>query len=244
MWKTLSSGLEKDGFCICEGFHVNHYNTLVPKYALPTYQRSDPIGFVIGATKEFWTPFSNHLRKSGKISPDPVDSYCRNTIQQTIQQTISEYNSTNTEKVEYDLRFYDSPPKSGKFVHVQTAGHVAGFAYYDGDTFWSASGKYGVWFVYRAVLVVNMNFGELGVPEPVLPLPVLSEKEKMEIERLTKLAEETFWQDSSILLQIRDVCEVGKLEWRYSGSLLDYFYPIQTTKTQVLHSILQQPHET
>lgn len=132
----------------------------------------------------------------------------------------------------YEIRF-DWHTSKTDFVHIQTAGHVAGIAYYDKESFWSAHSTFGVWFSFRGVIVFDTPF--IG-KSPELPLPVLTAEEKEEIKKFTEQAQSEGWTNYSTLLKIRNVCQTGQ-DYRYTGSLLDYFYPISTTKQQIIERI-------
>jgi len=234
--RSLQPKLANEGFSICEPFRITSYNNLVTRYPLPTFNQPNPTGILIGNTSSFWPKFVAHLKRVGSIQSDPVDSFCQGVIEGIVKEEI-EKSEGRGEALKYELRFYNSMPKSGKFVHVQTAGHVAGVAYYDSEIMWSVSSTYGLWFVFRAVLVIDAEF---DFSEPSIPLPLLPEEVKMKMKKLTERAMAENWSDPKTLLEIRDSYEIGKSEWRYDGELLNYFYPIGTTKTEVLTRVLSQ----
>lgn len=75
--------------------------------------------------------------------------------------------------------------------------------------------------------------------KPPITEPLWSPEEKERIAQLTRLAVDQCWADVSTLLKIRTESTVGK-DWQYTGLLLDYFYPIGTTRQEVLARIRQQ----
>jgi hypothetical protein len=108
-------------------------------------------------------------------------------------------------------------------------------AYYDQDTWWCAHKKFGLWFALRGVVTFELPF----VPgsEPALPEPIITQEEKEEIKRWTEQAMQEGWTNFDTMLKIRNACATG-YEHRYEGLLLDYFYPINTTRQVILEKIL------
>jgi len=218
------------GFDICAPFRVADYNEKVTKFLLPTWE-SDNVGIIIGSTKAFWYGFTSFIRSVQEVPKNPVDTYC----QETIQKIVS---ALNLSKESYDLRFDTDTPASGHYVHVQTAGHVAGVAYYDQDTMWSASTEFGVWFVFRAVITLSVPFSSITSPI-ISPVPIFTTETKKEMKELTQQAMSEQWSDPATLLAIREVCLIGKEKYRYSGLMLDYFYPVNTSRMAVIQRIRQ-----
>jgi len=208
-------------------YEVQDYNELVPKYPLPTYNRQYTTGLVIGSTKKFWDHFVADFKKTKELS-NPVDKFCSRKIQELCAANLTD--------VVYEVRHDYHAPSTGKYIHIQTAGHVAGVAYYDKETMWSVHPEYGTWFVYRGVVIIGCDFGG---DIPKRPGPVLAEDEKQLIVAFTKKAGEEGWKNAQTLLDIRRACKTGQ-SWQYEGTLLDYFYPIHRTKQEVLEAILRE----
>lgn len=93
---------------------------------------------------------------------------------------------------------------------------------------------YGLWFVFRAVVVFDV---EWSGPDPGEPVPVLSKETQEKIKQLTARATKEGWKNVSTLLEIRDSCPVGR-DHRYEGDMLDYFYPISAPRQEVINRIL------
>lgn len=106
---------------------------------------------------------------------------------------------------------------------------------YDQDTLWCAHPVYGLWFVFRAVVVFDV---EWSGPDPSEPVPVLSKDTQEMIKQLTARATKEGWKNVSTLLEIRDSCPVGRERWRYEGDMLDYFYPIAAPRQEVINRVL------
>ncbi len=109
---------------------------------------------------------------------------------------------------------------------------------YDTETMWSAHPTYGLWFVFRAVVVFDIAF--VG-PDPPYPVSVLTTEEKDNIKKLTLQAVEEGWRNPATLLAIRNTCAVGKEGgWNYEGDMLKYFYPIGTSRQDVIDHLLKE----
>ncbi|PRP80704.1 hypothetical protein PROFUN_11577 [Planoprotostelium fungivorum] len=230
---SFREAMSEEGFDICNPFRVSAYNELVRDRHRFNGSSVDCLGFLIGNTKSSWPHFVSYLQRVGMIK-DPVEHFCREAVAGVTSQ--KRFSSLNPE-----VRFDFDTPSSGKFVHIQTAGHVSGTAYYDKETFWSIHPHYGVWFVYRAVVFFPTITYLLE--DPILPVNLFTPEECKEIGRLTEKAQMERWRDMRTRLLIRDVCPIGKDKWRYEGDQLDYFYPIERTKEEVLRDLLDRETE-
>lgn len=182
----------------------------------------EAVGFVVGSGNTFWKPFVDWLQFP--FPSDPVDSFTASVVERIMEENFSHMN--------YEIRYDYHYPPNPKFVHVQTAAHVSGAAHYDQDVMWCVHAKYGVWCVFRAVIIFPDLVWEGPVPTP--PKSLLTQEEKNEILRLSDIADDENWKNHETLLLIRDAVNHGKQEYRYTGHQLDYFYPIVYTKRQVL----------
>jgi len=173
--------LKKLGFDICAPFKVKSYNALSTKYPLKELdvKGNGPIGIVVGTTNYFFTKFTEFLKKEENKNADKncIQLFVLDAVQKLFQNEI-------LSKLNYYIRYDWDVPKTGNYVHVQTAGHVAGVAFYDQQSMWSVHPKYGVWFVFRFVIVFNEEY--IG-PEPEIPKPVLTEEEKKRLLHYLKL---------------------------------------------------------
>jgi len=205
---------------------VSEYNALIKRYSLNTFDRADPFGVVVGSTKVFWPYFSRYIRSfdEGSVPKDPVDSFYQKVVSDVLN--LSEISGVSNE-VRYDW----NTPRSGLFVHVQTAGHLAGFAFYDQEVGWSCHPTFGLWFVYRAVIIFDADW--MG-PSPTLPEPVFDEQTKQEMKKWTEVANSERWQVRSTRLKLRDACPIGKDQYRYHGDCLSFFFPIEESSAEVI----------
>ena len=105
-----------------------------------------------------------------------------------------------------------------------------GIAYYDQESKWCAHREYGLWFSLRAVVIFDLPF--IGEPAPS-PEPVLTAEDKEEIRKWTAVAQDEGWQNCQTLLNIRRSCQAGK-QFEYHGHLLEYFYPVSSSRRDVL----------
>ena len=88
---------------------------------------------------------------------------------------------------------------------------------------------YGLWFVFKAVVV----FRDIAYDGPSRLgdrlEPVFTEDEADKMKFLTQKAMDEGWSDHRTLLEIRDCCKIGRRH-RYRSPMIDYFYPILSTK--------------
>lgn len=90
------------------------------------------------------------------------------------------------------------------------------------------------YYHYRGVIIINTEHKLQHIEEPK---SVLAEEIKDEIQKWSLIAKEERWQNFETRLKIRDACPIGKEKWRYSGDMLDYFFPLNTTKEEVIKRI-------
>jgi hypothetical protein len=194
------------------------------------FGRENAIGFVVGSTKTFWPHFEDYVRSfdDEDLPKSPIDLFHQFVIEKTLKE------DELLAKIEADIRYDWNMPRSGKFVHVQTAGHVSGFALYDQECQWSCHRDYGLWFTYRAVIVFDADWEG---PEPLSPPSVLTSDVKDEIKKWSEVANEEKWQNRTTRLRIRDSCPVGKELYRYDGECMKYFFPIEESTDEVIKRI-------
>lgn len=188
------------------------------------------MGVIVGSTKTFWPHFERYIRgfDEKSVPKDPMDSF----YQYSITSALSSHPIIS--KIPYEVRYDWNTPRSGLFVHVQTAGHLAGFAFYDKDVQWSCHPTYGLWFVYRAVITFDLDWSG---PPPPQPTPVLDEETKKQMRVWTEVANSEKWQVRSTRLKLRDSCPIGKDRFRYDGDCLSFFFPIHETPGDVIDRI-------
>ncbi|KAL6075020.1 Cyanocobalamin reductase (cyanide-eliminating) [Balamuthia mandrillaris] len=169
--------------------------------------------------------------RRGTVIKDPVDTWCKTAVEGVLAE--EPFGSRR-----YDLRFDWHGPRGGKYVHIQTAGHVTGHFPYDQDTMWCCHPEYGVWFVFRCVVVFDLPFPSHLPEPPKLLFSIMPEAAKEEIKQWTAVACKEGWRNAATLLRIRDACPIGKERWRYDGDVLAYFYPVEESKSDVLWRVL------
>lgn len=217
---------------------VSEYNALVKRFPLNTYNRSDAMAVVVGSTKVFWPHFEAFIQSfqdDEEIPKDPMDTFYQTTISRALSQ------DAQLSQVAHEVRYDWNAPRSGRFVHVQTAGHLAGFAFYDQDVFWSCHPMFGLWFVYRAVIIFDIDWQG---PSPPPAKPVLDDVAKAEMRKWTEVANSEQWQVRATRLKLRDSCPIGKDLYRYYGDCLSFFFPIAETPADVIARIRAKPNLT
>ena len=210
---------------------VSDYNTLVKRFPLNTFDRENAFAVVAGSTKVFWPHFVRYIRSFDEdaLPKDPVDSFYQHVVSEALK-------SMEAMNIRTDVRYDWNTPRSGQFVHVQTAGHVAGFAHYDQDVGWSCHPEYGLWFVYRAVITFEADWAG---PAPGITEPVFDEQTKQEMKKWTDVANSERWQIRATRLKLRDSCPIGKAKYRYEGDCLSFFFPIDESSADVIARVRQ-----
>lgn len=100
-------------------FQVSSYNNLVnAKHRFELKDGEDCVGFLIGNTKTIWQKFVQFVVENGMMK-DPVESFCK----EAVNRVLSDLNRPD---YGVEVRYDSDSPASGKFVHIQTAGHVSG----------------------------------------------------------------------------------------------------------------------
>eukprot|EP01122_Echinamoeba_exundans_P007019 TRINITY_DN2078_c0_g1_i8.p1 TRINITY_DN2078_c0_g1~~TRINITY_DN2078_c0_g1_i8.p1 ORF type:complete len:296 (-),score=6.78 TRINITY_DN2078_c0_g1_i8:999-1886(-) len=178
--QLLQHEFHSAGIDICNGFSVAEYNKLV-KFQLPTFSRRDPLGVVIGSTKVFWPHFIQWLSSLPSIPKDPIDNFYRHTVERVIK-------ALDIPGLQYEIRYDWDRPATGRFVHVQTAGHLAGVAFYDQECMWSCHPEFGLWFVYRAAVVFSVEIDGFvpSVPRQVLTPEIVTVCTKLTLQHLLR----------------------------------------------------------
>jgi len=216
------------GFDIVDPFPVGEYNKLATRHQVTTFGRSNNLGILIGSSKRFWDGFVSFV-KSKTEGKDFVDDYAKLIVRSVMDSIQLKY-----DPLTFEVRMSSDLPITGRYIHIQTASHVSGATFYDQETFWSIHPVYGTWFVLRAAIIFDLDFSGIQCT-PISDSP-LQQKEKEKMIQLTKIAMDQSWSDISTLLEIRSVCSIGQ-DWKYSGLLLDYFYPIGKTREGILDEL-------
>ena len=97
---------------------MKKYNELV-KFKVESFGCNDALGVIVGSTKVFWPFFISWLESLPAIPKDPIDNFYRSTVEKVVSQL-------DIPGLKFDVRYDWDRPSTGRFVHVQTAGHLAG----------------------------------------------------------------------------------------------------------------------
>lgn len=231
-------------FCFAFNTQIGWYNTVVlPILRLP-YTDDTVAWVVISQPSMFERLFLPYLMAAQKDSSgsrwtkDPVDECLLQYLNKLIRNLPTQF--------EVDvIQDYEMHPDRRPKVLVQTAGHVAGAAYYyqrqDVDKTadpWDESQrifgvsmhpKFGGWFAFRAVL----TFKGLRAPSTLVqtPPPDCVPTPEMKVDLLRRFNE--CWQDWTY----RDVC-VEPVQDRYSDRQKLYFSTLPKDRMSVIKQIL------
>lgn len=212
----------KDTGVSCHPFQLGWYHERVaPSFHLP--HRPDTLAvLLVSAPSMFEKLFLPYLHSPlhTQDSMDPLDR----CLKHFFGELVSLFPSNHVEAI-HDFEL--SPASRRPRVLVQTAGHVAGAAYYyqredlDPDPWPKEQSVYGVsvhptyggWFAFRGVLIfIEVSASDLTRPHPVDCVPT----QEMRVELLEKFNQN--WRDWSY----RDVV-VGGARERYSEQQRLYF---------------------
>ncbi|EGG14505.1 hypothetical protein DFA_12281 [Cavenderia fasciculata] len=241
--RSLQNDFKSQGFHLVEPFKVSDYNNIC-KFKVENYGIPDALGLIIGCNKYFWDHFvtfvTDYYTKFGDLPKDPMNLFC----QETIERVVGANKEVALSKLKYDIRYDWNSVASGRYVHIQTAGHFAGIAHYDRDVMWSVHPTYGLWFVFRAIVVFNTEYDDKAWPRNPASIPLLDPETKGEMKKWTDVAIDEGWSNIETRLKIRDCCTVGKEEWKYQGDTFDYFYPLKRTSRKVIQDIIDRSNIT
>lgn len=181
--------------------------------------------------ENLFKPYIIHKYKEGQL--DPLDD-CFKTEFKGLQDTLKQYETTF-------IQDFEILPNKRPKILIQTAGHVAGAAYYYQrkdvhNSPWEAKTniygvsmhpKYGGWFAFRGVLIFQdvLIGDELQQREPV---NCVSSQERL-IELMEKF--NFNWQDWTY----RDVMD-WPVEQKYSYEHKEYF----ATQPKERHALIQK----
>lgn len=126
---------------------------------------------------------SRYLEGLDDVPSNPVDDFCTQEIERVV--SLAEF-----AHIRMSVHHSWATPRmvGQKCAHMQTAGHVAGVAEYEKNSYWSIHPVYGTWFVYRAVVVLDIDHPTLSPPSVVSGL--LSEEGNyldLSVARVTEL---------------------------------------------------------
>eukprot|EP01133_Synstelium_polycarpum_P009270 gene9270-10872_t len=225
---SLKEEFNQQGFNIVEPFMVNDYNGAA-KHKLDNFDQDNALGLIIGCNMNFWDHFVRYMKRIDHIPKDPMNSFCKDTIEAVLA------NNAEASAIRHQVRYDWNSVASGKYVHIQTAGHFAGIAYYDRDVMWSIHPEFGLWFVYRAIVIFDTPF---TAPRPAMLPSLFDQQTKDEMLKWTNVAIDEGWCNLETRLKIRECCPLGRDNYMYQGDMFDYFYPIKRSAKSVLQGIL------
>lgn len=78
----------------------------------------NPLAVIFGSTKNFWPKFEEFISQTGPIN-DPVDTYYKRIIEEALKKKPFC-------DIDFEVRYDWGTPRQQNFVHLQTAGHLAG----------------------------------------------------------------------------------------------------------------------
>ncbi|KAI9138659.1 hypothetical protein BKA69DRAFT_761796 [Paraphysoderma sedebokerense] len=108
------------------------------------------LGILVGNTKLLWPCFINYLKANPSHidNLNPVDSYVANSLEASLDQTLSNLFQSSSLLPKFEIRYYWD--KAPKFVAMQRLAHEAGLAYYNTDCFLNIHSEYGPWLALRS----------------------------------------------------------------------------------------------
>lgn len=205
------------GFELCAGFDVRTYNRAVPEeFALPTLERRNPVGVIIGNHRGLWAPFTHAYRERAVLqqSADPLDRYTEDSIHESLRVL----------SLNHEVRFGHKTEPSP--VAMQQLAQIACLAELT-PAHLSVHPIYGPWIALRAAVVLDLDeqveIAELqGVCDAETNRACAAAFE--EALRVTDgRGHEAIRDTWEAWLAVRDACRVGR-SYRYSESQIGYHY--------------------
>jgi len=194
------------------------YNAVVdPPYRLPEFDRDNTLVLVIGNTKVLW-PHITAVWNQPKYRADPVDTYCDETIAQSMMSI----------QTEYDIRFYHEPPP--RRIAIQKLAEVAGLAGLS-QSHLCVHPEFGPWIALRAAIVFDAE------STPSIPTKAPCECSSgcgPQLEAALAAGEPVRRADLmdrwKLWLAVREACPVGQTH-RYSDEQIVYHYTEERHET-------------
>jgi methylmalonic aciduria homocystinuria type C protein len=217
---AVTNTLKEKGFDLIKPFQVKWYNeTVHAEHMLPTFNRPNTLGILIGNTKHFWPPFISQYKSNKKLqdSPHPIDVYTKEMIDSTFKPLLER------EKLVHDIR-YANEVRKGRLVSMQKISHVSGLAFLH-PIHLSIHPVFGPWLALRAVVVIDTDgpkdeeFVELQDPVPQQTELL----EKMLSDAMYASQDESDHEPFMKWIALRDAVEIGK-EYKYEEDQLFYHY--------------------
>lgn len=264
----LKQALYNHGFDIYHEFCVQKYNKLVVKnndklLPLPTYNKQETLGLLIGNTKYLWPIFIKELKEINpqkyKHMKHPLNEYTKISIENICNNIFSinkTYNNNKSlqiindlinnfdNKIEYEIRYYWEIEKS-KLISFQKLCDISNLAFLDKQSYLCIHEKYGPWFALRCVIILNMNYNEkiLNSNININNSYLLSKNEKEKVKKQWNIIKEKLFDNKNsnvndipswkYWLELRNCYDIGK-EYKYNDNQILYHY---TTNLNVLQEI-------
>ena len=178
--------------------------------------------------------FHRQVALHGSVQ-DPFDTYTHWSIAQAVQRVFSSI-QTDT---------FMATDGAERLVSMQRLAAVSAAAHMDMATHLTVHPTFGAWVAWRAVVVVDscpLAFGLPGLPPHPLPSPLPEDVRRLAAARFTAAIkaleapgasaltivrdavtglERPIWR---MFLEVRDMVELGRREWRYCEEQLEYHY--------------------
>lgn len=244
MVAALAMHFAGSGFDIAVPFRVGAYNEhpmIAPhaKLLLPA-KHANALAVIVGNSGAMWAPFIQFLKSDSSGAailhgPDPLDAFTREVCSRVVAKAAP------GESVEIVYAF-ETVETHGRCCSMNTAGHVAGLAFYDAHISQrSIHPVYGPWFAYRAVLVFNERsypvtkaapFSEVGGEVcPPAERSAVSAIQKEVMDAWGTVPEQASWDG---LLRVTDTFQLGKAKHRYPPPMARFHYLASAKDRQAL----------
>ena len=203
--KTLGAG-----FDLVQPFEVHWYNKNVDKkYHLPTYNRKNTFGILIGNSRYLWPHFRQEISQNTKLkkSSHPLDQYTRQTILKIL------------EEIEIPWSVFWAELHAPFKIAFQKLASISSLADLS-PSHLNVHPKYGPWIAFRSAIVFNVP----GPHKKSKSINLCKPCPKPCMKPFQKALRSNNWKD---WLKVRQACPIGQ-EFQYSKSQTLYHY----TKTR------------
>ena len=199
-----------------KGFDILHpfATSSVPRGHLRNSDDTDRLGLIVGSTKNIWTPFVKSLGSLDHVPLNPFDDYVTHEIEQL----------TQTLNLPVSDILYPQETDPDRRISFQTLGALTNLSHYAKELGLCVHEEYGVWFAFRACIILDSPPTSIGLnssdPLPLpLSFPCTKETQKVAAAHTQQLVA----GESNDWLKLRDTVVVGA-DWRYEYEQLMYHY--------------------
>eukprot|EP00035_Acanthoeca_spectabilis_P039241 m.60488 g.60488 ORF g.60488 m.60488 type:complete len:187 (+) comp9507_c0_seq4:224-784(+) len=154
------------------------------EWTMPEGSHPSTLAVLIGNTKQLWGPLCEHMATAHrddwhneKKCPAPVDAYVEQVVAEALafpaRGGTAEAELADSEGAPSVLEARFSHGHGKRFVHMQRACAVSGFAHFSPHCFLNVHAVYGPWISLRSVVVLDVSMdNDLAVPPyPKNPYP-------------------------------------------------------------------------